>query len=353
MATLHSSERVSARIFVQLPGASTETLSEMLAIIRELVQGYPGVECVEGLTDSQVSTSLLQELLGPNFDELYYSHDSTGTICRQLVHAYPGARPICTGDAFGIVYPADFLAAYHMQKSIAATLKKWGKKFLGETSCAPITPSCAVLVLPVDPSGRGLRDIEWVCCPKNDFIKVVRRCHSNAGALRTYMNELLQRLRDRRVYMLLTETYAEAGHMASAHEISMYAEIIRKHCEHHSAIIVKPHPLDTVGKAARLRNLLGSDYDIFAVDSSFGRYPIEIWEEVVRACTVISTAYPVLSLKYIYDVDVMQPMDEAMVKRWIEPAYQKWSRESLTLYMEPLARLPTWDGSGVLWSGRP
>jgi hypothetical protein len=337
-----------------LPGADERTLGEILGIVRELSSGHPVVEKVDGYTDAQFGAASIPELLGEKYDEFYYAHDSTGTVCRRLAAAYPEARTVCIGDAFGMVYPANFVASYQ-SRTASNVAKEWIKALaaalrLRAPGIAPVIPQVAALVLPVDTSGHGLRGLGLVCCRKQDFLDAIHGCHANAAGLRSHMQDLLDRGRGRKRYLLLTETYAEAGHVQPLREISMYCEFIRTHCEPGSMVFIKPHPLESPGKGDRIRNEIGPGHEIVDVDPRFARYPIEIWEDLVRGCTVICSAYPVLSLKYAYGIDVVQPMDDAMIERWIEPAHRGWSRDSLRLYMEPLARLGSWDGRSVLWS---
>ena len=208
-------------------------------------------------------------------------------------------------------------------------------------------------MLPVDPSGRGLRGVELVCCRKADFIGAIRHCHDHARELQEHMRSLLDQTAGQRRHVLLTETYAEAGHVRPERDVPMYCEIVRAHCEPGSTVIIKPHPLEAPGKGARIQAALGGDYKVVNVAPRFGRYPIEIWLELLQGCGVICTAYPVLSLKYAHDIDVVQPMNEAFIARWIEPAFQRWARDSLDLYTKPLERLRGWNGREILWSGGP
>jgi len=352
LTTLHGHNGARARILVQLPGASESALAGILAIVRELASGHPAVEQVDGMTDRQLEASPIEALLGEHYDEFLYAHDGTGSVCRRLAAAYPAARRICIGDALGMIYPADFLAAYRPRRPFA--LGDWMRATVGAIGLRsrelnPIVPQKAALVLPVDPSGRGLAGLELVCCPKREFLDAVNHCHANARALREYMSGLLLRFDGRKRYLMLTETYAEAGHLPPTREIDMYAEIVRKHCTPGSVVLIKPHPLESTGKAERIARATGGGYEVVGIEPMFGRYPIEVWEELVRGCTVISSAYPVLSLKYTHGIDVVQPMDEAMIERWIDPAFRRWARDSLQLYMEPLERLKSWDGRSVLW----
>ncbi len=350
LASLHPGERIAATVLLQLPLASDETLAEMVDVVRELAAGHPAVARVEGLRDADLAAlgqQALRARLGEGFDEFLYSHDSTGHICRRLAEAYPAARKVCIGDGFGMLYAADFIAAYHAPRTLRARLAGWLRREL-----PPLVPEVAALALPVDPSGKALEGLKLVVCSGADFRGALRHCHDRATQLRAYMADLLQRYATRRRYLLLTETYVAAGHVRAERETDMYAEIVRRHCDPGSTVLVKLHPMQPAGAAARLQAAVGDTHEIVETEARFRRYPVEIWDELARGSTVVSTAYPVLSLKYALGIDVVQPMDEAFIARWIEPEHQAWVRDGLRLYMEPLARLARWDGRSVLWSGK-
>jgi hypothetical protein len=356
LASLHPAEVVAATILVHLPGAPDADQSEMLAVARELASGHPSVAQVVGFRDAELAGLDAQGLrarLGEGFDDFLYSHDLGGQLCRRLAAAYPSARKVCTGDAFGMVYTADFVARYHAPRTLRARaralLRNLARRAALQRELAPLTPDVAALALPVDPSGEALSGVRLVVVSAADFRAVARHCHERAGGLRAYMQELLQKFGPRRRYLLLTETYVEAGHVRAAREAQMYAEIVRRHCEPGSTVLVKPHPQQAPGTAARLQAVLGGTHQVVETEPRFRRYPVEIWDELLRGCTVLSTAYPVLSLKYVHGIDAVQSMDEAFIARWIEPAHQAWVRDSLRLYMEPLARLKDWDGRSLLW----
>lgn len=330
---------------MQLPGASALTLDALVGVVRELAAGHPLVEQVLGCTDADLPTALPQ---GP-FDEFYYAHDVTGVVCRQLAKVNPKSRKICIGDAFGMLYTAGTMASYRRAPSFRERLLGWLRP---AEEPASIRPDAAALVLPVDPSGRGLSATPLIVCRKESFLEAIRFCHANAADLRAHMRALLERTGTRKRYLLLTENYADAGLVAREREIEMYAAIAQRFCEPGSAIVVKPHPLESAGRAQELARALGPSYAVESVDPRFARYPIEIWLELLQACTVVCMAYPMLSLKYAHDIDVVNPLDDEFVERWMEPAYRQWMRDSLRLYREPLARLSTWSGDGLLWTGR-
>jgi hypothetical protein len=188
-------------------------------------------------------------------------------------------------------------------------------------------------------------------CSKQSVHDVLDLCSSNAVDLRRYLQELLPVHNDRKKYLLLTDNFSEGNFMDFDTEIQMYCSVIQTFCRDGGVIYLKSHPGETLPRNERIQTALGSAYEIVELEKRFKRYPIELWKELVRRSSVISMSYPVLSLKYLYDIDVIQPMDHAFIERW----FPKWTwrsyKNSLSLYMEPLKKLPAWDGQSVLWAG--
>lgn len=131
----------------------------------------------------------------------------------------------------------------------------------------------------------------------------------------------------------------------------MYCSIIREQCAPGSVIFLKSHPAEMLPRNERIGEKLAGEYKIVELDSKFKRYPIELWKDLVLNSTIICMSYPVLSLKYLYDIDVVQPMDHAFIEKWFPEWTWRSYKNSLSLYMEPLKNLATWDGKSVLWSG--
>jgi hypothetical protein len=134
-------------------------------------------------------------------------------------------------------------------------------------------------------------------------------------------------------------------------EVEMYCSIIMQYCKAGGVVFLKSHPGETLPRNERIKERLGSFIEVIELDKKFKRYPIEVWKDLVLKCSVICMSYPVLSLKYLYDIDVFQPMDHAFIEKW----FPEWTwasyKNSLSLYMEPLRKLATWDGTGILWAG--
>jgi hypothetical protein len=66
---------------------------------------------------------------------------------------------------------------------------------------------------------------------------------------------------------------------------------------------------------------------------------------------VICMSSPILSLKYLYNIDVINPMNDVFIEKWF-PEYM-WNsyKNAMKIYMEPLKRLEFWNGKEILYSG--
>src|SRR5262249_14873849 len=120
-----------------------------------------------------------------------------------------------------------------------------------------------------------------------------------------------------------------------------------------AAIFVKGHPGEDVSRCEALEASLGADFEIFAIEKRFRRYPIELWRELVLHSTIISGSNPALSLKYLYGVDAIQPFSSEFFRIWFPSEMHAFFENGLSLFTGPLSSYNTWDGRSVLWTGSP
>src|SRR6185369_7728073 len=161
LATLHPRRDCRATLLVQLPGASEALQDEIAQVVRILAERHPFIEKVESIGDGELrrmSDRQLRQRLGESFAEFYYAHDAVGAIGRRLAGLYAGARKICIGDAFGMIYTPESLPA--PGASVRTFARKLATALALRRTPRPIAPDVAALVLPVDVSGRGLADVE-------------------------------------------------------------------------------------------------------------------------------------------------------------------------------------------------
>lgn len=368
---LHPGGEARITMVLHLPGASPQRHAEMASILRNFSAGIPEIERALACTPEELSglctrwsaarsARNLAAFLGGGFDEIFYQHDTSGVFYQLAATAWPKARRVCIGDAFGMVYEPSFLRSYFESQGAvgfsgaARRVARRIRRFLQggwEAHDFPDFPAeLAVLVLPVDPSGVFLKKVPLRVCGRGVFVDVVRHCVAAAPDLARYISDTLAAHAGRARYLLVSEHYAEAGQLPLDREVEMYCAIINRHCEPGSIIYVKRHPSERFPKVERIQERLAGRNEVVVLNGQMMRYPIEIWDRLVRECRVICMAYPVLSLKYIYGVDVIQPMDDSFIEQWFEPRQWSWTKDSLALYTEPARRLATWDGRSVLWS---
>lgn len=365
LRTLHPAGDARATLVLHLPYAAADAHREMLEILRQFAAGAPEVERVLSFTPEELSAlctrwsaarsaANLAAALGGGFDEILYQHDTSGVFYQLAATAYPAARRVCIGDAFGMVYEQGFIQGYFggdggSGRRIGRRVRNFLQGGWQALEFPAIPPQLAALVLPVDPSGQYLKKIPLLVCARSAFLDAVAHCARAAPQLAAYVSAALAPHRGRNKYLLVTEHYAEVGQLAPGREVEMYCAIIESHCEPGSVVYVKRHPAERLPKGDQVRERLAGRFEVVLLGALWMRYPIEIWEEMVRECRAICMAYPVLSLKYIYGVDPVQPMDDAFIERWFEPRQWAWTRDSLRLYTEPARQLAAWDGRSVLW----
>lgn len=385
---LHGDAPVRITCAVHWPGADAERTAELCAIFRRMTAEMPEVDAclavegdalaaIVGRPDAAAAAAEMRALCGAAaYDEIYYAHDVVGEFYRALAQAYPQARRVCYGDGMGIVYEREHHLSFLSRKTAAqaapgggyrASWRRIAKRLLGRgrprgggDAGQPVGPPSfgrappphhAALILPVDQSGRFLRDVPLTVVPRGVARAVLDRAVAGCTALQEHVEALLAASGNRQRYLLLTENSAEGGFIDFDREVAMYCAVVRAVCPLGSAVILKSHPGETLPRNEALRANLGGDYEVMAFDPRFKRYPIELAARLVGACVPICMSYPALSLKYLYDVDVIQPMDDAFVERWFPERVWDSFKNAVTLYERPLARLAGWDRKSLLWSG--
>ena len=407
---LHVGRPIRMTVWVHWPYAEASQVEELLAVVKAMARKMPDVVSVQGITtadlvsvmgraDADVAAAELRKKLGSEkFEEIYYPHDVVGEFFWALGQAYPRARRICFGDGLGIVYerryymdisyprvdengepipplaerePIDESRATTLEAEDAPTdlltrlwMRLTGKKSRDSSnsvgcgrSLVPFAtrapkPHIAALILPVDHSGSFLRRVELQIVPKKVAVDLVALAADGSDEFRTHVKDILQRCARRLKFLLITENNAEGECISFEREIEMYCSIVRQLAPVGSAVVLKSHPGETLPRNEAITAALTPDYEVFTIDSRFKRYPIELATELVRECRPICMSYPTLSLRYLYGIDVWQPMDAAFIEKWFPKRFWLSFKDSLLLYDEPLKRLSNWDGTTVLWRGK-
>jgi hypothetical protein len=373
---LHGRGEFSVVMVVYWPGASEEMIDELGDAVKKLTKAFPHVKSVLTLSQARFmdlvrsgdpadSASAVKKFVGnTSIHEIYYAHDVVGELYQSLCTAYPDAKRICFGDALGNVYERDvhlsYLRAVHKKPTIKQSIldrgkqvvnKLFGTSLLASEKVRPkdYKPHRAALILPVDQSGTFLKKTPITLVSKDIAIAIIEQCSASCRDLNDYLDTITEIYSNRRRYLLLTDNFAEGNFIDFDREIDMYCSIIMAHCEPGSVVFLKSHPGETLPRNGRIRDSIGAQFDIVELDNKFKRYPIELWKELVVSSSVISMSYPVLSLKYLYNIDVFQPMDHVFIERWFPEWTWRSYKNALSLYMVPLKKLSSWDNQELLY----
>ncbi len=398
--TRHSPESVNVVILAQWPAMEDELTNELSVVMQSMVRVFPFVEAVRIIPYSTFSKILtgsdratfeiwIKERTGVDHaEEIYYPHDMVGQFYQALATIYSNARRICVGEDLGSVverkaYLSQFFDEPQLQAAHNADKKKlislvtglrarlWIRTRLGKLlrkitsfrlkpNIAPLTgitfkdflPDEAVLILPLDAVGNLLKRVPFSVCSKKIVLDVLGKCTESCSELQIYIRSLLNKFKGKRKYLLLTEYMAEANFMDFERETEMYCQMVFDHCEPGSVVFIKSHPGETLPRGERIAERLAGKYEVIALDKKFKRYAIELWNGLVLESTVIAMSYPVLSLKYLHDVDAINPLSADLIENWFPQRSWAVIKYACTISMESLKRLPEWDGKSVLWTSQ-
>lgn len=301
-------------------------------------------------------------------DEFHYAHATVGCFHQLVAGVFPRARRICFGDAFGLVHWKRIrLACFGLPLSPLPPLAADQGGLALEEACrdAPglplrqglarreITPHQAVLALPVDQFGDYLDRVPFRVCPKAVVVATIEACAAGATAVREATDRLLDLGRDRTMCLLLPANFAEAEDLPLETDVAMYASLVRRYCPPGSLVCVKPHPGEVLPRSQALARRLGDDYRVEVLDKDLQDYPIEVWTRLIRRCRVISLTCPTLTLAYLFDTPVINPMSPEFIRRWWAPEKWAFRLDARTWNAFPLHNLRYWDGRGPLYAATP
>jgi len=345
VSSIYPPDRLDVKIFLQYwPGLPQNIGEEIENIIRQFSKRYSFINNIVtidnnlfSIISSNPSESLKKLADDSKPDELYYPHDVGLKLYDYLANSYPEAKRICYGDALGTVF----------EKEVHLSLLK----IRSEPTPQEHRPHKAALILPIDQSGNFLKNIPFIVSRRDVFFNVVENCIYSASKLQNYIESILEDYRNSKKYLLLTENFAEANRIDFYREIAMWCSIIEDACTPGSVIFLKSHPGENLQRNKRISEMLSGRYEVVELDEKYKRYPIEIWKKLILSCEIVCTGYPTLSLKYLYNKDVINPINDVFIEKWFPKRIWDSSKNAYALYMEPLKNLDGWDGKSVLYSG--
>lgn len=361
----NSPDSVSIYFVIHWPGGDKILVNSIYQTIKILTSQYKSIEkliqinqdeidALFKLSNKNVKKSIEKNTNLKNVDQIYFPHDVTGNLYQALCHTYPSAKRICYGDAFGLVFQKFIHLSYIFDSSIITFMKKVGliKNRIKTKSALQqeYKPDQAILILPIDQSGKFLKKVAYNVVDKRIFKKTLKLSMESIPELNKYSDKLIN-IYPGKKYLLLTENFAEGNFIDFNSEINMWNEIISTNCPKRSVIFIKPHPGETLERAYHLKKILKKNYQIIKLDKKFSKIPIELWKKLITKSEIISLSYPTISIEYIYNKKVINPMNKKFIKKWFPKKYYRSYINSTNLYKKPLNTLKTWNEKSILWSG--
>ena len=214
---------------IHCPGQGNDVLNETVNAINAMIQNLPFVSEIQTITLDSLNRALslnsrsalrnffATKFNGIHFDQIFYAHDLGSYLYYSLAIAYPQAKFICYGDAFGTVVERDeYLIDEELNKykrnsvkmgSLAALmllyldkivrlgtycynqfLPSFSNDALPQLCSKNFKPNIAVLILPIGQSRNFLESIHLKVCKKEIFIETVNACANSCVDLNRYIN---------------------------------------------------------------------------------------------------------------------------------------------------------------------
>ena len=294
----------------------------------------------------------LRALVGAeHVDEIYLARDHVGNGSPLLLNAYAGARKFSYGDSLGIVGQRE--AMDRLDRPSAVTRVRALARRLLRGAPRPIAFDEAVLSLPIDISGKYLPTVSLAVPARDHVVACLERIYAAVPALGAYCHALCELGPPGRSHLYLLSNLTASGLTDAASEAALYAEVIRETSPVGGTVYLKPHPRSTFDVLETLARELGGDYRVHLVDDArFSRLPVELWTDLIRHCEVVAMfSTSAINLKYLFDKQVVMPLDEARIARFIAPTGREHMATASRMMREALANLESWDGRTALWSG--
>ncbi len=338
------------------PSDDSELVESLFDVIETMLAGFEGVTLLRLDAVDDDAASIVTTLGTGGADFILYAHDVVTTWPQSLARAYPMAKTVCYGDALGQFFERpDGQGAAARGRRIPRLLWRLLARLRGRKGASPqsvpaFRPKIFAAILPVaqKPLPAG---IQLMVPDKDSVAKIARQCALNCAGLQNYCAALANECGSDAT-LFLTGNMAEAQFVSFEDEMRFYTDTILRNCAPGSTVIIKPHAHETQARIFDFREILGGAFTIRQIDKKYARYPVELFLPLLQKCSVIGMYYPVLSLKYLYDIDVVQPLDDKAIEKYFPRAVWAPCKEAVLLNMQPLARLQGWNGISLLYNGQ-
>ena len=380
----HGEDEPQVVTLLHNPGLSGDAVQESAQVVERVLTGQGWakplvltmaemaelVRAGERTTYRQILDRFRKRIGVGRFDEVYYAHDVVGRAAELAMNAYPKAERITFGDALGSVYDKQYHLALAQGRSAEQDrpTKTWQvlrsalrprevfakgqtilkHRLLGKPQ--PFQADKAVLILPMDQTGDCLENKELFVVPKKVVLEIISACQRSLSDLAEYSRKVLNDTSAPH-FLILLENWSEGHFISFENEVEMYEEIVHRYVPPGATVLLKAHPFSVAPLDEVLSDRLSSSYRTLAIAGKYRRYPMELWGDFVAVCHIITLSYCSVSLSYLYDKQMIYPMDESLIERYLpQPLWESYKNAD-SLCRGQLTSLASWDGQSVLWKG--
>ena len=290
-------------------------------------------------------------------DEVYFCHNLVGKVSDLCLQAYPSATRITTGEGTGQVYDAGYLTFLNKnsEKSLrqrVSNIVHSVQKFASRPLPTPLGPETKIVaMLPTDWNGKFSENKTIIIVPRELVKNILTRCLAGQKDLLEYCRSILNSSNPPR-FILILSCWSAGGFMDLEAEIAMNLEIVHAHIPKGSTIIIKPHPFSKSPLTQGVLNRIKNEYDVRVVPDEFKRYPLELIQPLCESCEIIAFSTIVLSLDFLFGKKVINPMNEELMKKFIDSRMRYSIEDSWQWLTGSVENLPAWNGKSLLWSGK-
>lgn len=338
------------------PSDDSELVEGMYTVIEAMLTRFDNItlsrlDTVDG-DAAHIIASLGASLNVRQADFILYAHDVVTPWPQSLAKAYPTAKTVCYGDALGQFFTRHDLPVSSPHGGHLGRLWRYlrGPKAKAPQAAPVFLPKILAAILPV--AQKPLPASVQLMVPDKDSVATtLHLCALSCVDLQNYCTALATEFGSDAT-LFLTENMAEGQFISFDDEMRFYTDTILRNCAPGSTIIIKPHADETQARIFAFREMLGGVFTIKQIDKKYARYPVELFLPLLQKCSVIGMYYPVLSLKYLYDIDVIQPLDARTIEKYFPRAVWASYKTAILLNMQPLAQLGGWNGISLLYNGK-
>lgn len=283
------------------------------------------------------------------FETIYFSHHATSDFTAQtFIQAFPNAKLICYGDAFGNFIDQDYLKP--LIKNNVRNFFSWLKRKIKLLGCHFLNPKITRLMIPINLSTDSLQKIPLEIPTKKHAQQVLNQLQKNNILFNQYISSLCHELKNGSAYLFLLNNLACSKLTSVQNEILLYQAIIEKQVPQKSLLLLKPHAGANLLQTKILANwAIKKGYIVKIFPSHFFTMPIELAEELIKNCHILSTSYPTISLHYFYNRSVIHALDDHLIERYFFPQKKEWAKHQNQIYIDVEKKLNTWDGNSILY----